>query len=118
MVLIRENQLSKDMGIGNTLQDMIRCINLCVLKLNVKILINYDFISLIYFWSLQYIYIIHIYVYTLYIIMYIHKHIHKHACIPSRSKHKSYTSTVDFRLKYFKNLVKHMLVKLHKAKLQ
>lgn len=50
--------------------------------------------------------------------MYIHKHIHKHACIPSRSKHKSYTSTVDFRLKYFKNLVKHMQVKLHKAKLQ
>lgn len=50
--------------------------------------------------------------------MYIQKHIHKHACILSRSKHTLYTSTADFRLKYSKNLVKHMLTKFDQAKLQ
>ena len=67
---------------GNILLDMTKFINLSLLKLGVKIWIHYDFISLIHFSSLKYIH-----------------------TTPSKIKHKSYTSTIDFRLKYFKNLV-------------
>lgn len=42
-VLIRKKSIVKIYR--NTLQDIIKCINLCVLKLKVKISINYDFIS-------------------------------------------------------------------------
>lgn len=36
--------------------------------------------------------------------------------IPSKSKHKPYMSTKDFRLKFFKDLVKYMLVNCIKPK--